>query len=149
MNTTSAVSRPIVAWRFAILLLCLPLSALAVQRDELVGYWYGEGNYDATVSTKWLTVREPSGALSVKVRYYKDGGFLSEAMSIGSWKLEGGLYIATYTATNARIESSPQVHRYELLKLEGAVLEYRSIQPDRFQNTVYRVKRVQRDFSLP
>lgn len=133
----------------ALLGLFLPTVAVATEFNELVGRWYGEGDYDEVIKTKWVTVREPDGQLSVKVRYYKDGKFISEAMSTGIWDLSGEKYVATYTAINARVESPPQVHQYELLGFDGDVLTYRSVQRDRFFGTIYRVRRVPSDFSFP
>lgn len=145
----TSTSRLSIVWSIALLVLFMPFSAIAVETNELLGHWYGEGEYDNEIKTKWLTIREANGYLSVKVRYYKDGMFVSEAMSTGTWKLDGERYIATYSATNARVESPPQVHQYELLGFDGDVLTYQSLRRDQFLGTIYQVRRVQSDFALP
>jgi hypothetical protein len=125
-------------------------SALAnVARDELVGKWYGEGDFSADIKTKWLTTRRANGELLIQYRYYKNEKMLSEVLTVGTWQVVGQRYFATYTSNNAKVETTPQMHQYDLVSFDGSDLEYRSIANERFPATLYRVKRVQDGFELP
>jgi hypothetical protein len=134
---------------FCVSALSAPYAAADIARNDLVGNWYGEGNFSAEIKTKWVTTRLENGDLLVKYRYYKNDKVLSEVLSIGTWQVVGQRYVATYTSNNGKVEAKPQMHQYDLVSYDGTELEYRSIANERFPATLYRVKRVQVGFELP
>lgn len=123
--------------------------ARAVEHAEMVGCWYGEYQYDPVVFARFLTERRANGELVVTYRYYKDGATLSEHINVGAWELRGGRYFTRYTVINGRPNPKPQENEYEVIQFTGSELHYRSARDDPYQGVVYRVRRVDADYTLP
>jgi hypothetical protein len=140
----------------ALLCALVMLSASArAQSNDLVGTWYGDLVVSETRGGKrvnlrrWLRVNEPGGRQTITFRFYLDGRLQEEQITHGEWGYRDKVYWTRCTSLIMNGREGPCLvtdrREYDVHTLDAREMTYTS----RSSGTLFKMRRVPRDFTLP
>lgn len=128
-----------------------PSNFETVQRNLMLGKWYGNQLTNDGGLTEWIVERDIRGTYSIRFRTTRNNGTIKESTEIGEWGISGAVYFSTMKGwvIDGRIKPSDATNpynydAYKITSLTSETFAYESFA----SGNKFIVKKVSDNFSF-